>query len=235
MVSSTDGSAAPGSGACTSMASCTAIPHDGRDAWGWHALLESQRRTESERGPATEARSWPAAPQHHTQCSCWPATLGFVSGITSSHAFHGFSRYACRAFGNWTAQSIALDSRCSCSAEHGTHGRCRGHARNAPELARFVTPRQRCVPRPLLFGHSIAPHHRCPFAQFRRSPRTRPSLWCTNGTDSTRTEHCQPEGTAWDQFHQASIRCHFPPRVSRSRRLSVERPPLGADPQPCRA
>lgn len=152
MVSSTDGSAST----CTSMASCTAIPYDGRDARGRHALIESQRWTESERGPATEARSWPAAPQHHTQCSCRSAPLGFVSVITSSHAFHGFSRYACRAFGNWTAQSIALDSRCSCSAEHGTHGRLGGHARNAPHLARFVTPRQRCVPLPRLFGHSTA-------------------------------------------------------------------------------
>ena len=167
-----DGSAAPGSGACTSMASCTAIPHDGRNARGRHAGLQSQRRTESQHGTASKARSRPAAPQHHAECSCRPGTLVFTSGITSSDAEFSCARCACRALGKWTAQSVTLHSWCSGSAEHGTAGRHQWNAWNAPQPARRVTARQRCVTRTNIPTHATASFWRRPLAQSGRSHGT---------------------------------------------------------------
>jgi hypothetical protein len=169
LVSSTCGRAAP----CpsTRLASSTTIPLDGRNARDRHAGLWSQRRAESQHGTASKARSGPAAPEHDDECSCRPDTLVFASGITSSYAEFSFARYAFRALGKWTAQSVTLHSWCASFAEHGAAGRHWRNAWNAGQPARLVTARQRCFPRTLIPGHTTAPFCRRPLSQSGRPPR----------------------------------------------------------------
>lgn len=154
------------------LASSTAIFHDGRDARDWRASFQSSVGAESQHGTASEACSGTAAPQHYTECSCRTDTLVFASGITSSHAEFNFARCACRALGNWTAQSVTLHSWCASSAKHVTAGRRWRNAWNAQQPARLVTARQRCTSRTVNSTYPTAPSNRPPLTQSGQPPRT---------------------------------------------------------------
>jgi len=154
------------------LASSTAIPHDGRDARDRHASFQSSVRAESQHGTASEACSGPAATQHYAECSCRTDTLVFASGVTSSHAEFNFARCACRALGNWTAQSVTLHSWCASSAKHVAAGRRWRNAWNARQPARLVTARQRCTPRTFNPAYPAAPPNRPPITQSGQPART---------------------------------------------------------------
>ncbi len=139
MDSTTGGSASTCTSNATSLATSSAIPNDGRDGRNGHAHLHFKHRS------ATKACSGPGAAQQHSQCSYRPGTLVFALGITARSAVISFARCACRAFGIWNAESIALYSWCASTAEHGTHGRRRRHAWHAQQPAWLVTSWQRCV------------------------------------------------------------------------------------------
>lgn len=221
VVTTTSCSSCPDTSA--SMATCTAIPRDWRNAASSHAVATAWHWI------ATETRPRPAPPHRVSQCPCQPDAVVFRPALPRCR-FDGWSGWI---FGGWTAQSVTPHSRLPCFAKHDVSRQCwRWHAQHP---VRIIAPRQRDVTFTCLSTFATAPARCLPSTQPGHRFRARPLRCSTRATDSIRAEHSQPAGTTRDQFHQTCIRSHLPARVSWPRRLSLERLPAWPVPRSCGA
>ena len=213
-----------------SLATCSTIPHDGRNAACRHAAATAWHWI------ATKTCPRPATSHRLSQCPCHSDALVFHPGSTRSNALVRFDGCIVWILGVWTAQSVTPHSRLPHFAEHDASRPCwRWHAWHAQHPSGIIAPRQGDVPCTCFATLATAPGRRPPSTQPGHRVRARPLRRITRATSSIRAEHCQPAGATRDQFHQTRIRGHLPARVSWPRRLSVERQSSRPVPRPCGA